>query len=99
MNPFTHPLANEIIGWISVFLFLISYLLLITKKWKSTSYAYHSFNLFGGFLLGINAYIDRSFASAFINIIWGFIALYGMYNDKWKKQPGKDNSINDRNMK
>lgn len=99
MNPFTHPLANEIIGWLSVFLFLISYLLLITKKWKSTSYAYHGFNLFGGFLLGVNAYIDRSFASAFINIIWGFIALYGMYNDKWKKKPGKDNSINDLNMK
>ncbi|MFD2874239.1 hypothetical protein ACFS5N_17285 [Mucilaginibacter ximonensis] len=85
MNPFHNSLVNEAIGWLGVLLFLVSYLLLIAKKWKSTSYAYHVCNLLGGFLLGCNAYIDRSFASAFINILWGFIAVYGIYTDKWKR--------------
>lgn len=85
MGLFNNITVYSAMGWLGVLLFLISYYLLIIKKWESTSYAYHIFNLLGGLLLGINCYVDQSYASAFINIIWGFIALYGMYHDQWKK--------------
>ena len=73
-------------GWLGTLLFLVSYYLLVTKKWRLSSYAFHISNLLGGILLGINTYVDHSYPAAFINIAWALLALYGMYNDKWRKR-------------
>ncbi len=75
----------QVLGWFGAMLFLIAYYQLIAKKWKSSSYVFHIFNLMGGILVGINAFNDRSYPAAFINIAWSLIALYGIYIDKWKK--------------
>ncbi|MCH7410325.1 hypothetical protein MM239_13035 [Belliella sp. DSM 111904] len=69
------------LGWLGALCFLISYFLLITKKWKSNSMRYHFANLLGAILLVVNTYYDASFPSVFINGAWGIIALLGMKMD------------------
>ncbi len=76
----------DVLGWLGAFAFLISYFLLIIKKWRPTSVAFHLSNILGGLLIGVSALYDRSYPSAFINLAWGAIAFYGMYTDQWKKK-------------
>lgn len=85
-----HQAINKIlfdtIGWLGALLFLVSYFLLIIKKWKSTSIAFHISNILGGVLVGVSALYDHSYPSAFINFAWALIALYGFYTDHLKQQ-------------
>lgn len=74
------------LGWLGAFLFLLSYFLLIIQQWKSTSFLFHLFNILGGLLVGASALYDMSYPAAFINIVWVLIAIYGMYNDQWKRR-------------
>jgi hypothetical protein len=73
------------IGWLGALLFLVSYFLLIIKKWKPTSVLFHLFNIGGGVFVGASALYDFSYPSAFINFAWAFIGLYGLYADHFKK--------------
>ncbi|WP_207534466.1 CBU_0592 family membrane protein [Desertivirga arenae] len=82
MQPVTLQLLFDTLGWLGAFLFLVSYFLLITKKWKSTSISFHLANILGGFFVAASAWYDHSFPSAFINFAWALIALYGLYTDK-----------------
>ena len=75
----------DTIGWLGALLFLGSYFLLIIKKWISTSDHFHVCNVLGGLLVGVSALYDRSYPSAFINLAWALIALYGFYTDHLKK--------------
>ncbi len=75
-------LIFDILGWFGAFLFLIAYFLLIIKKWTSTSSLFHLCNILGGILVGTSALYDISYPSAFINITWALIALYGLYQDQ-----------------
>lgn len=75
----------DVLGWLGAFLFLISYFLLIIKKWKPTSVAFHITNIMGGVFVGASALYDHSFPSAFINVAWAFIAIYGLYSDHFRK--------------
>ncbi|RYY32643.1 MAG: hypothetical protein EOP46_18470 [Sphingobacteriaceae bacterium] len=84
MHQATGKILADILGWLGALLFIVSYFLLVIKKWKSTSVAFHVCNILGGFCVGISALYDLSFPSAFINFIWAFIAMYGMYNDQLK---------------
>lgn len=84
MHQVTGKVIADILGWLGALLFLVSYFLLVIKRWKSTSFNFHICNILGGFFVGISALYDLSFPSAFINFAWGFIALYGMYNDQLK---------------
>ncbi|MCH7412082.1 hypothetical protein MM213_01195 [Belliella sp. R4-6] len=72
-------------GWLGALCFLVSYFLLITKKWESTSYKYHISNILGAVFLVLNTLHDASFPSVFINACWGAIAVYGMMVDRKKK--------------
>ncbi|RVU00681.1 hypothetical protein EOD41_11835 [Mucilaginibacter limnophilus] len=85
MHPIAEKILSDIIGWIGALLFFVSYLLLIIKTWKATSVAFHVCNILGGFFVGLSALYDRSYPSAIINIIWGLIAVYGLYTDKLKQ--------------
>lgn len=82
MHQATVELSFEILGWLGAFLFLLAYFLLITKVWRPTSFLFHLLNAIGGFSLGASAYYDTSYPAAIINIIWGFLALYGIYSDQ-----------------
>lgn len=72
-------------GWLGALCFLVSYFLLITKKWESTSFKYHIANILGAVLLVFNTIHDASFPSVFINGCWGLIAIYGLIEDREKK--------------
>jgi len=85
----------QTLGWLGALMFLLAYFQLITKKWKSSSYAFHILNLLGGILVGISAYSDSSYPAAFINIAWSLIALYGLYIDKWKKDANEIKHVPD----
>ncbi|GAA4310113.1 hypothetical protein GCM10023149_04690 [Mucilaginibacter gynuensis] len=73
------------IGWFGALFYLVSYFLLIIKKWRSTSFAFHLCNILGGLLLSGSALYDVSYPGAFINFAWALIAMYGMYTDQFKK--------------
>ncbi|KEO72701.1 CBU_0592 family membrane protein [Anditalea andensis] len=72
-------------GWLGALCFLASYYLLVTKKWKSTSYRYHIANLIGAVFLLTNTLYDVSYPSVFINGCWAGIALIGMVVDRKQK--------------
>ncbi|WP_439650763.1 CBU_0592 family membrane protein [Mucilaginibacter lacusdianchii] len=75
----------DILGWLGALLFLVSYFLLIIKKWRPTSSAFHWANIWGGIFVGASACYDSSYPSAFINFAWAIIALYGLYTDQFRK--------------
>ncbi|RZK42393.1 MAG: hypothetical protein EOO90_07195 [Pedobacter sp.] len=55
------------LGWLGALLFLISYFLLVTKRWASTSFKFHLFNVFGGLFLSMSTLYDGSYPATFIN--------------------------------
>jgi hypothetical protein len=75
------------LGWLGAFCFLVSYYLMVIKKWKPTSFKYHFANLLGAVLLVVNTLYDSSFPSVFINGCWVGIALLGIVIDRklWTK--------------
>ncbi|MCX2474937.1 hypothetical protein OQZ33_11405 [Pedobacter sp. MC2016-05] len=75
----------DTLGWIGALLFLISYFLLISKRWSATSFAFHLCNILGGVLLSASTLYDASYPATFVNLAWAMIAGYGMYNDQIKK--------------
>lgn len=84
MHQTVYKLIFDYFGWLGALLFLVSYTLLIIKKWSATSLIFHLFNLFGGVLLFLSAMYDQSYPAAFINLAWAFIAAYGIFNDNLK---------------
>lgn len=85
MHQFVMDLIFNTLGWIGALLFLISYFLVITKKWLVTSFAFHLFNILGGVFLSMSTFYDTSYPATFVNLVWALIAAYGMYNDQYKK--------------
>ena len=75
----------DTLGWIGALLFLISYFLLISKRWLATSFAFHICNILGGVLLSASTLYDASYPATFVNLAWAMIAGYEMYNDQIKK--------------
>lgn len=85
MHQVTAQLIFDVLGWLGALFFLIAYFLLITKKWQATSLVFHCANIAGGLLLGASAIFDHSYPSAFINLAWAGIAVYGLFNDNLRK--------------
>ncbi len=79
-----NKLVMDLLGWTGAMCFLISYFLLITKRWQADSYRYHFSNLLGGLLLVVNTFYDSSFPSVFINGSWAGIAILGIILDRKK---------------
>ena len=71
-------LIIETAGWIGIAIVLLAYFLITLKKLDRESKLYHSMNLVGAFLVGINAIINEAYPSGILNIIWTFIAIYGL---------------------
>lgn len=69
----------DIIGWIGAFLILLAYFLLTHHDLNSRSKIYHYMNFLGAILLGISAYSRTAYPSFATNVIWVFVALYGLY--------------------
>jgi len=68
----------EIIGWVAAALMLSAYLLLTSGKIGSRSPLYHWLNVLSGAGFIINSGWNGAYPSAFINVVWMMIGLYGV---------------------
>jgi hypothetical protein len=68
----------EVIGWLAAALMLSAYLLLTSGRFTSRSTIYHWFNVLSGAGFVINSGWNGAYPSAFINVVWIAIALYGV---------------------
>lgn len=68
----------EIVGWLAAALMLSAYLLLTSGRLSSRSNIYHWFNVLSGAGFVINSGWNGAYPSAFINVVWMAIGLYGV---------------------
>lgn len=80
----------EVVGWLAAAVMLAAYLLLTSGRLSSRSNLYHWMNVLSGAGFVINSGWNGAYPSAFINIVWIAIALYGALgrhvaaaNPKW----------------
>lgn len=69
----------EIIGWLAAAMMLSAYLLLTMGKLSARSNLYHWFNALSGAGFIINSGWNGAYPSAFINVVWMLIGLYGVF--------------------
>ena len=69
----------EIIGWLAAALMLSAYLLLTMGKLSARSSLYQWFNVLSGAGFIINSGWNGAYPSAFINVVWMLIGLYGVF--------------------
>jgi len=68
-----------VIGWIGMFILLLDYFLLSTKKLSSDSKVYHLLNLIGAIGIAISTLKTISWTSMTLSIIWAIIAIFSIY--------------------
>lgn len=76
----------EALGWLGSFCFLLAYYRLIRGQWQSNETKYHWFNIAGGALFVANGAYYSAWAVLFINLAWGFIAVFGLVMALRKKK-------------
>lgn len=68
----------ELIGWLAAVLMLSAYVLLTNGRLSARSSAYHWLNVLSGAGFVINSGWNGALPSAFINIVWAGIGIYGL---------------------
>ena len=68
----------ESVGWAAAAMMLSAYVLLTLGKVSSRSKAYHWLYILSGAGFIINSGWNGAYPSAFINVVWMFIGLYGL---------------------
>jgi len=68
----------EIIGWAAAAMMLSAYVLLTTGRLSSSSAYYQWLNVLSGAGFIINSGWNGAYPSAFLNLIWMGIGLYGV---------------------
>jgi hypothetical protein len=69
----------EIVGWVAAALMLSAYLLLTMGKISGRSNLYQWLNVLSGAGFILNSGWNGAYPSAFINIVWVAIGLYGVF--------------------
>jgi hypothetical protein len=69
----------EIVGWIAAALMLSAYLLLTMGKVSARSSTYQWLNVLSGAGFIVNSGWNGAYPSAFINVVWMLIGLYGVF--------------------
>jgi hypothetical protein len=69
----------EIVGWVAAAMMLSAYLLLTAGRISARSRWYHWLNALSGAGFIINSGWNGAYPSAFINLIWMMIGLYGVF--------------------
>lgn len=72
-------ISIEIIGWLAAAMMLSAYLLLTAGKIGANSRTYHWLNVLSGTGFIINSGWNGAYPSAFINVVWMMIGLYGVF--------------------
>lgn len=68
----------DIVGWIGAIALLVAYALVSARRVEGDSTSYQSLNLVGSILLIVNTVYYRAYPSAFLNLVWGAIAVYAI---------------------
>lgn len=76
------PSLDTIFGSIGVVVVLITYGLLLTNKLSASSFNYSFFNLVGSILILYSLIYQWNFPAFTIEVAWGLISLYGIYQAK-----------------
>ena len=71
-------LTIEVIGWAAATMMLSAYLLLTAGKITASSRLYQWLNVLSGAGFIINSGWNGAYPSAFINVVWMMIGLYGV---------------------
>lgn len=74
----------DILGWIGMILVLLAYILLSTNK-IDNGILYQVLNLFAAIFMAIGLFPKNAWFSFTLQVIWGLVAIIGMYKIK-KKQ-------------
>jgi hypothetical protein len=69
----------EIVGWIAAAMMLSAYVLLTTGRLRANSPLYQWLNVLSGAGFIINSGWNGAYPSAFINVMWMAIGLYGVF--------------------
>ena len=77
----------EIIGWAAAVMMLSAYVLLTTGRLRSLSPAYQWLNVLSGAGFIVNSGWNGAYPSAFLNLIWMGIGLFGLFRGA-RVQPG-----------
>jgi hypothetical protein len=75
----------NILGWFGAVLVVLAYYMLVTKHVKVNSYTYELMNFFGAVFVGANVFYLSAWPSLFIQVVWGIIAILGLYKLIFKK--------------
>jgi hypothetical protein len=79
--------AIEIIGWLAAALTLSAYLLLTMGKVSARSSFYQWLNVLAGAGFIVNSGWNGAYPSAFINVVWMLIGLYGVFGRQMARSP------------
>jgi hypothetical protein len=71
--------AIEIIGWTAAGMMLTAYVLLTMGRLSARSALYHWLNVLSGAGFIVNSGWNGAYPSAFINVVWALIGLYGIF--------------------
>ena len=77
----------EIIGWTAAAMMLSAYMLLTSGRLSSSSGVYQWLNVLSGAGFIVNSGWNGAYPSAFLNLIWMAIGLYGLSRGA-RAQPG-----------
>jgi hypothetical protein len=69
----------EIVGWVAAALMLSAYLLLTMGRISARSNVYQWLNVLSGAGFIVNSGWNGAYPSAFINVVWMAIGLYGVF--------------------
>jgi hypothetical protein len=72
-------IAVEIIGWVAAAMMLSAYVFLTTGRLSSRSKLYQWLNVLSGAGFIVNSGWSGAYPSAFINVMWMAIGLYGVF--------------------
>lgn len=82
MDFLTSNLVSDICGWTGAICVLLAYYLISTGKVHKENRLYHVLNLLGAVLLIFNTIYLKAYPSAFVNVIWSFIAFAGLFSNR-----------------
>ncbi len=81
----TLNMIATVIGMIGVFVVLLSYILLQLQRIDPYSVSYSFLNFLGSAMVLFSLYFEWNLPAVVIEVVWGFISLYGVYRALFKK--------------
>ena len=75
----TFKLVVDLLGWFGSFSVVLAYALISLHRLDAKSPLYQILNLAGALCLMLNTVFYTAYPSAFVNLVWLFIALFALF--------------------